>query len=216
MPLITSKMAPHVLYRVCYSTTKPSQLQKDLISVKPAILHSFRRHKVLHYDYPAIVPSPSSTVRGTIISGLTDGDLWRLNIFEGDEYKRRMVKTKILDRVENERREGNIEGEKIEVNTYIWIVGEKELEEGEWDFAEFTREKMGRWVGGSEEYDGESLRPSILGWCRRSGNKAETDDVLDVDQAVAADPTGGRGRGGIISGTLDKAEEEKKLLESAV
>ena len=53
-------------------------------------------------------------------------------------------------------------GEEVEVDTYVWVAGENGLEEGEWDFEEFMREKMGRWVLGNEEYDGESLRFPVL------------------------------------------------------
>ena len=52
--------------------------------------------------------------------------------------------------------------EEVEVETYVWVAREEGLEEGEWDFEEFTREKMGRWVG-NEEYDGESLCFPFLG-----------------------------------------------------
>ena len=53
-------------------------------------------------------------------------------------------------------------GESARCETYIWIAKREELEEREWDFDEFVREKMRRWVGEDKEYDGE-LRPSIRG-----------------------------------------------------
>ena len=90
------------------------------------------------------------------MSGLTDGDLWRLDIFEGDEYERRKVKVRILEVGVG------VSEEEVEVETYVWVAGEEGLEEGEWDFEEFTREKMGRWVG-NEEYGGRSLRFPVLG-----------------------------------------------------
>jgi hypothetical protein len=45
----------------------------------------------------------------------------------------------------------------VEAETYLWIGGESRLEEREWDFDEFQREKMRFWVGdaGEEEYAGE-------------------------------------------------------------
>ena len=43
----------------------------------------------------------------------------------------------------------------MEAETYVWAEGVKSLEDGEWDFEEFRREKMGRWVGNDEEYEGE-------------------------------------------------------------
>lgn len=41
------------------------------------------------------------------------------------------------------------------METYVWIGGKELLEEGEWDFGEFTREKLGWWVSRDEEYEGE-------------------------------------------------------------
>lgn len=110
-----------------------------------------------------------STVRGTLVTGLTDGDIWRLDIFEGDEYNRSKVKVRVIQ----DEGDVNVEpteeqlGEEVEAETYVWIAGRKLLEDNEWDFEEFVREKMGRWVGsGGEEageYNGENIRPSILG-----------------------------------------------------
>ena len=116
---------------------------------------------------PSVPSSESSTgtgsgecVRGTYVTGLTDGDIWRLDVFEGDEYERVRVRLRILQEVGEEGGKGNVEGE-----TYVWVAGRERLEEEEWDFGEFVREKMGRWVGGGE-FEGE-LRPSIfrcVGW----------------------------------------------------
>jgi hypothetical protein len=130
--------------------------------VYPAILHNHRRHKVRFADYPAIVPHEGSAVRGTYVTGLTDNDIWRLDIFEGAEYVRRPVKPKVLTTVGNEDGEGNVEGEEVDAETYIWKSDPSGLEDKEWDFAEFKREKMRFWVGseGEGEYAG---RPSIVG-----------------------------------------------------
>ena len=64
---------------------------------------------------------------------------------------RKRVRCRLLDGV------GEGEGEEVEVEaeTYVWREGEEGLEMGEWDFEIFRREKMGRWVGGSEEFEGE-------------------------------------------------------------
>jgi hypothetical protein len=99
-------------------------------------------------DYPAILPSSAtSSVRGTLVTGLTDGDIWRLDIFEGSEYTRRKVMVKVLNQDDGE-------GEEVEAETYIWVAGAHRLEEQEWDFDEFVKEKMGRWVGGDEMGEG--------------------------------------------------------------
>ncbi|KAL8870918.1 MAG: hypothetical protein Q9174_003144 [Haloplaca sp. 1 TL-2023] len=186
-------MAPEVLYRVIYGTKNPTAFQRSLLQTTPAILHSHCRHKVLHCDYPAIIPSQAhDSVRGTYVRGLADRDLFRLDTFEGDQYERRHVKIRLLDVEGDEEGKGNVEGEEVEVQTYIWIAGEDELEKGEWDFGEFMREKKKYWVGARDEYS-------------------------EVDEAAKAngfDPTGGRGANGDITKELES--EEKKALESAV
>lgn len=150
-------MAPQVLHRVCHgsmSPTNPIYTQSNL-QITPALLPGYRRHRVKSADYPAILPNPSSPVRGTHVAGLTDSDIFRLDIFEGDEYERRLVTVQLLDS------EGKVSGE-TQCETYVWIAPAAELEDGEWDFNEFQREKMKYWVGaeGEGEYAG---RPSIIG-----------------------------------------------------
>jgi hypothetical protein len=154
-------MAPPVLHRVIWgSQTPPTPAHASLLRVRPAILHAHQRHKVKQADYPAILPTKaasSSSVRGTLVEGLTDGDIWRLDIFEGSEYARRKVNVRVLEQKSTKGEDGlgditqkedeNVEGPEVEAETYIWIAGAKYLEPEEWDFAEFVRDKMKRWVG---------------------------------------------------------------------
>jgi Gamma-glutamyl cyclotransferase, AIG2-like len=175
-------MAPEVLYRVCYGTTKPSDFHKSLLTVRPAILHEYERHRVKQCDYPAIIPATAvdeasnsdqtkatrASVRGTYVSGLTDGDIWRIDIFEGPEYKRINVKVHPLSNVGDSEGNGNVEAtEPVDVKTYVWIADRNNLEDAEWDFADFVRTKMARWTGGWEEYEGKwtyrEVRASIQG-----------------------------------------------------
>lgn len=94
-----------------------------------------------------------SAVRGTLVRGLTDGDLWRLDCFEGGEYRRVGVGVRVLDG-----------GEEVRAETYVWVAGEEELESGEWDFETFRREKMRAWVGGGDqEFAGEWRRAEWVG-----------------------------------------------------
>ncbi|KAF2113659.1 AIG2-like family-domain-containing protein [Lophiotrema nucula] len=165
-------MAPQVLHRVIWGNTNPPQIQKDILHIRPAILHKFRRHKVRFADYPAIVPANSTgSVRGTLVTGLTDGDIWRLDIFEGDEYERIKVKVRVLEQKEEGmgdvelKEEDNVEGEEVEAEVYAWIAGKNRLEPEEWDFGEFVREKLHRWAGReAEDVDsGFQGRQSIIG-----------------------------------------------------
>ena len=149
-------MVRQVLNRVCYGHPNPASFQASLLTIVPAILPAYTRHKVRYCDYPAIVPSsPSSSVRGTYVRGLTDGDIWRLDIFEGSPYERQKVKIRVLNEVGNDTGQGNVEGEQVEVETYVWVDGREELEDEEWDFAEFKRDKLRMWVGTDYYYDGE-------------------------------------------------------------
>ena len=96
------------------------------------------------------------SVRGTVVTGLTQGDVYRLDIFEGSEYRRERVEVYPLEVVGDETGQGNVEAaEPVRAQTYVWIAGNDLLEPGEWDFADFMRTKMSRWAGTDEEYQGE-------------------------------------------------------------
>ena len=149
-------MAPQVLHRVIWgSPSPPTPAHAALLTIRPALLHAHQRRKVRRADYPAILPADASTtVRGTLVEGLTDGDIWRLDIFEGSEYARRKVKVRVLQ-------EGiaDDQGDEVDAETYIWTAGEFRLEDNEWDFAEFVKDKMARWVGHDADTD-EGLKGS--------------------------------------------------------
>lgn len=92
------------------------------------------------------------------MEGLTDGDIWRLDIFEGDEYERKKVKVRVItDETSHEPLEEQL-GDEVEAESYIWIGSEKDLEDSEWDFEHFMREKMVFWAG-----DVGGTREDILG-----------------------------------------------------
>ena len=168
-------MAPEVLHRVCHGSSSPDNpiFATHNLKTCPAILPSHQRHRVKGADYPAILPHSTSSVRGTYVTGLTDSDIWRLDIFEGSEYERVKVTCALLEKQPEKVFSGvvtsgneivhlgsmfNEKGQEIvEAETYLWIGGESRLEEREWDFDEFQREKMRFWVGdaGEEEYAGE-------------------------------------------------------------
>lgn len=161
-------MVPAVLHRVCHGTSYPGQASP--LSFSHAILHKHSRHKVRFCDYPAVIPSSSdslppsssSSVRGTYIRGLTDEDISRLDIYEGDEYVREVVKIRTLAQawdddagigIVEEEAEEEAE-EEVETETYLWIAGEDALEESDWDFAEFKRDKLRSWLVLDDHYAG--------------------------------------------------------------
>lgn len=92
------------------------------------------------------------------MEGLTDGDIWRLDIFEGDEYERKKVKVRVItDETSHEPSQEQL-GDEVEAESYVWIGSKDDLEDEEWDFEEFMREKMVFWAG-----DVGSTREDILG-----------------------------------------------------
>ena len=158
-------MAPQVLHRVIWgSSTPPTPAHASLLSIRSAILKGHVRRRVKGADYPAVTPSSEeSEVRGTLVTGLTDGDVWRLDIFEGSEYERGDVRVRVLGKEDRE-------GEEVEAQTYIWIAGEQRLEAQEWDFSHFVKEKMGRWVG--EEVEDEGFK-GMFAFCGVRGRELE-------------------------------------------
>lgn len=145
-------MAPQVLYRVIYGTPEPEAWQAEQITIRPAVLHGYRRQRVRNADFPAIVPKPSTAVRGVFITGLTDENVHCLDLFEGSMYERRKVKVKLL---KNVRFEDNVpdsnlaklEVEEVEAETYVWKHPVEALEDKEWDFNHFKKQKMKEWTG---------------------------------------------------------------------
>lgn len=168
-------MVPAVLHRVIYGSPSPEPWQAALTTARPALLLSHQRRKVKHADYPGVVPvgaSSASSVRGTLVTGLTEGDIHRLDLFEGDEYARREVRVKVAsgDSVDAAGvPSGEVEvaagAEEVVAETYIWTAGEGRLEADEWDFDEFVREKLRFWVGAgsNHEYAGRFCPPSFSG-----------------------------------------------------
>ncbi|KAF9641461.1 AIG2-like protein [Lasiodiplodia theobromae] len=202
-------MVPKVLYRVIYGTSTPEPWQTASLSSsppRPALLPAHQRRKVRHADYPGVIPLPSdpaSSVRGTLVTGLTDADMYRLDLFEGDEYERRRVRVRVIAGAKVDAaglpEGGEAEGEEVEAETYIWTAGEQALEDDEWDFDEFVREKLRFWVGEGADHE-----------------------YTEVDKAIAAesngvDGTGGRGTNGAIGKALDEDHKAAKdALKNAV
>ncbi|MGD9016041.1 MAG: gamma-glutamylcyclotransferase [Desulfobacterales bacterium] len=57
----------------------------------PAVLPNYRRSQLKDADYPGIAPSRGSETPGTLFRGFDEGDLDRLDRFEGSLYQRRPV-----------------------------------------------------------------------------------------------------------------------------
>jgi hypothetical protein len=173
-------MAPPVLYRVIYGTPEPEAWQSARLTIRSAILHDYRRQRVMHADYPAIVPKPLATVRGAFITGLSDMDVRRLDLFEGSMYERRKVTVKLLRNVrlqENvpDSNLASVEGDEVEAETYVWRDPVGHLEDREWDFENFRKTKMKEWAGlpgstGAEVDEGFAFVDEYCAAAPRSGS----------------------------------------------
>ena len=100
-----------------------------------------------------MTPDPDHTVRGMYVTGLTDANLAKLDAFEGHQYERKTVKARLLTKVGDDEGKGNIEGEEVECEVYVFLAPE-ELEDREWDFAEFKREKLKQWTRAGYVFEG--------------------------------------------------------------
>ncbi|KAI2608325.1 AIG2-like family-domain-containing protein [Hypoxylon fragiforme] len=156
-----TKMAPEVFFTVCYrSSTINVALLKSLHEFKPAILHKYCRRRVKNVDYPGITPDEDHEVRGMYVTGLSDANMYHLDFFEGSEYERRTVKARLLSNVGDDKGHGNVEGEEVECEVYVF-KDTSQLENREWDFQEFRTQKMKNWT--REDYgfeDTDHLAPN--------------------------------------------------------
>lgn len=138
-------MVPEVFYTVTHGGKDVSPEVAERYTFTPAILHGFCRRRVEDNDYPGITEDKDHQVFGTYVTGLTDHNLDKLDMFEGSQYERKEVKVKLLTEVGNAKGEGNVEGEERLANVYVWRCAEG-LEDREWDLEEFRKEKMTKWT----------------------------------------------------------------------
>jgi len=152
-------MAPEVFFTVLYGSSRPDAAIRQLHTFQPAVLHGYCRHRVRRADYPAIVSEDGHSVRGVYATGLTDANVQRLDYFEGDGYRKEVVRVRLLERegdsekpVEGDSEklvEGDgeklVEGEEVEAMVYVFKHPNM-LELGEWDFEHFRKERLQRWA----------------------------------------------------------------------
>ncbi|KAH9909804.1 AIG2-like family-domain-containing protein [Xylariomycetidae sp. FL2044] len=153
-------MAAEVFFTVCYrSSVEDVATLKGLHKFQPAILHGYCRRRVEYCDYPGIIPDPEHEVRGMYVTGLTDANMYHLDSFEGSEYERKKVKVRLLSKVGDEKGQGNVEGEEVECEVYVY-KNPIDLEDREWDYKDFRENKMKNWT--REDYgfeDTDHLAP---------------------------------------------------------
>ena len=108
-----------------------SSKQSQKLKRMDGILRDYKRFCVKNQEYPAIIYSTESVVRG-IIYELPKSYLEFLDLYEGKEYKR------ILLTVENSKENSK---ENLDAWAYVWIDSNDELIDREWDFDKFIRKE---------------------------------------------------------------------------
>ncbi|KAF5367492.1 hypothetical protein D9758_003740 [Tetrapyrgos nigripes] len=147
------------------------------LRITPAILLNYTRHRVKRCEYPGIVPfergrklfdreldQDERSVRGTLVTGLTEGDLDYLDQFEGSEYNRVRVDVhplgELLDisnhSIEDDStylppvpppiRNPDDLSRPVQADTYVYIDSFN-LEPKLWSFEDFVRHNAWRWHG---------------------------------------------------------------------
>ncbi|KAJ6438409.1 AIG2-like protein [Purpureocillium lavendulum] len=142
------QMAPEIFYSVCYGSKNPPEVIRKLHTFTPAVLHDHCRHRVKFADYPAVVPEKDRSVQGVYATGLTEANLDKLDYFEGSEYERVTAQVEVLQPSDG----GEVVPTRKDASVYIFLRHEQ-LEEREWDFEEFRREKMALWTRGDWAFD---------------------------------------------------------------
>lgn len=95
-----------------------------------ARLHGYCRHALSGRDYPGIVAAPGQSVDGVLWQDVSQADLARLDIFEGDEYRRITVAVVLADT-----------GDALAAQTYLY-TGPDLLPGQGWDPAHFVIERF--------------------------------------------------------------------------
>ncbi|KAK7696263.1 hypothetical protein QCA50_000916 [Cerrena zonata] len=179
----TQRMSSHTAF--FYGTLiHPSILRRvighegEQLSICPAVLLDHTRHKVKNADYPGVLPFSRSvtlfqgreltpdekSVRGTLVSGLSESDVALLDIFEGDEYTREIVSahplTSFTPLTSNSSADTSIVPSTapaipdlsslpppVQAQTYLWAAPTSRLEPDLWEYAQFVRDSAWKWVG---------------------------------------------------------------------
>ncbi|KAK8954432.1 AIG2-like protein [Platanthera zijinensis] len=106
-------------------------LLKRVPTCSPATLNGYDRYSIKGRVYPAILPAEGKKTYGRVILGVTDAELYILDTFEDEEYKRNTVEVFL-----------NGDSERLLAETYVW--GDKDDQNlfGEWDFEQWKQLHM--------------------------------------------------------------------------
>lgn len=154
-----------------------------------AILLDHTRHHLKQADYPALLPYSKSkamfnrnlspeekSVRGSLVTGLSESEVRLLDIYEGDEYARELVpvhplsapttlspqihghQTSLPSAAPHSHSPSSLPPP-IYAHTYVWIKPPTWLTPSLWSFEDFVNNNAWKWVGvGVGSADNEHFR----------------------------------------------------------
>lgn len=126
----------------------------------PALLHGYHKYKLKGRQYPCIVPFESGKVNGKVITGVSDAELNKFDVIEGNEYERITVEVVRMDN-----------SEKMKVETYVWVNKDDPSMYGEWDYEEWRVNHADKFV--------EMFR-KVLEWNKNPNGKKREDIVKSL------------------------------------
>ncbi|CAG7895477.1 hypothetical protein BRARA_B03346 [Brassica rapa] len=106
-----------------------------------AQLHGFHVYRLKGRLHACISPSENGLSNGKILTGLTVGQLENLDMIEGDEYVRKTVEVVLNDT-----------SAKMKVETYVWANKDDPDMYGEWDFEEWKRLHMEKFIEAAKKF----------------------------------------------------------------
>ncbi|XP_048605176.1 protein AIG2 B-like [Brassica napus] len=121
--------------------------------------HRYRLRGRLH---PCIAPFETGVINGKVLTGLTDAQLENLDMIEGDEYERKTVEVVLTDTLE-----------KMEVEAFIWANKDDPDMYGEWDFEEWKRLHMEKFIEASKKF---------IEWKKNSNGKTREEFAKFVNE----------------------------------
>lgn len=104
-------------------------------AARAARLEGYARYLMVGRHYPGIVARRGHTTTGTLYLDVDQATLWRLDRFEGHNYRRRPVTVVTVD------------GERLRAWTYVILQHRKRLLGPQpWDRERFVREHLGAFM----------------------------------------------------------------------
>ncbi|KAK9052760.1 hypothetical protein SSX86_029390 [Deinandra increscens subsp. villosa] len=116
-------------------------LLNRLPQTSTAILNGYHRFSIKGRDYPAILPVENKKVTGRVLIGLSATELDILDMYEDDEYDKRIVDVSLLDA-----------SEVLQAYAYVWANSTDPDLYGEWDFEEFKESKLKDYLEMTKNY----------------------------------------------------------------